>query len=588
MPSLPPSTLILRTTLRLQDNPALEAALHSTTHRLQHIIFPIPSTAVPTPSSVIPTLTDDGTRVACPRFVAWSHPHQWGYHQYVWYLCAIQSLIRDLQHNSNKVLSSLNVHVWKGTPDALARQISRTGNAWWCDVVDDVPLWGALDEALDTYCSSSNPFHRVITHTLLDWRKEGPHWDWLVDEWSASKHKSNHNKMFKTYVGETMATRSSAPNTKCAQRPRRQPSRRQSSRQPSRQPSRTSHSLSHPPRTRRSRRHRQGRRGGGTRRSTSRSHRCVKGFRAHSAKARLTTAPDRFRLGDPLGTPLGGGGDSIHRTVDLEKERRQWTTLMRQRNIVPFELPERFGSCEEWGHYLLKKSVPEMAKSTWDKPSTAPILDVRQFATDPARNTSKLSPFLALGIISPRAAYKQWGQGPAHKQNLERPSSAIAQLLWREEFHAVSRLPGFWTTRTQTQTQTQTKTSEWFWIRENDLDWTITKGNDPALAPFLHATTKHQDLDEALVVLARDGWVHHLRRHIIADYLTRGHCQADWMLGESWFRQTLVDHDACLNRCNWLWLSACAFSTKQLQKRFHYKWADYVRRKSKGVVVGTA
>ena len=87
-----------------------------------------------------------------------------------------------------------------------------------------------------------------------------------------------------------------------------------------------------------------------------------------------------------------------------------------------------------------------------------------------------------------------------------------------------------------------------------------------------------EDTNSSLLMLARDGWIHHLRRHTVADYLTRGHLNADWMLGESWFRQTLLDHDASVNRANWLWLSACDFSTKQLC--MHYSHDTYVRRQS--------
>ena len=87
-----------------------------------------------------------------------------------------------------------------------------------------------------------------------------------------------------------------------------------------------------------------------------------------------------------------------------------------------------------------------------------------------------------------------------------------------------------------------------------------------------------QDTNSSMLMLAKDGWIHHLRRHVIADYLTRGYLDADWMLGESWFRQTLLDHDASVNRGNWLWLSACDFSTAQLCR--HYNHDNYVRRQS--------
>jgi hypothetical protein len=151
-------------------------------------------------------------------------------------------------------------------------------------------------------------------------------------------------------------------------------------------------------------------------------------------------------------------------------------------------------------------------------------------------------------------------------------------------------LDGFWHTR---EDDPQSR----FWKR--DKEWVIWKGDDVRLQPFLQArTTKPmkstqkktattppdatptlmQDTNSSLLMLARDGWIHHLRRHTIADYLTRGYLNADWMLGESWFRQTLVDHDASVNRANWMWLSASDFSTAQLCR--HYNHDDYVRRQS--------
>jgi cryptochrome len=177
-------------------------------------------------------------------------------------------------------------------------------------------------------------------------------------------------------------------------------------------------------------------------------------------------------------------------------------------------------------------------------------------------------------------AYVKW-QGntkPLHKSNAKRPSSAIAQLLWREEFHACSTLSGFWDTRTD-------NAKHHFWKR--DKEWT-TSSTDTSFQKLLCAqatkTVKGkvelmQDTNTSIIMLARDGWIHHLRRHVLADYITRGYLQADWMLGEALFRQCLVDHDASVNRGNWLWLSASDFSTAQLIR--HYNHNDYVRRQSK-------
>ena len=90
--------------------------------------------------------------------------------------------------------------------------------------------------------------------------------------------------------------------------------------------------------------------------------------------------------------------------------------------------------------------------------------------------------------------------------------------------------------------------------------------------------TEWFDANESMCQLWINGWIHHLRRHLVADTLTRGKLGLDWRHGENWFRYTLIDHDAAVNRANWMWLAAVAFSSKQ--KIYHYSSRDYVRRKS--------
>ena len=187
-------------------------------------------------------------------------------------------------------------------------------------------------------------------------------------------------------------------------------------------------------------------------------------------------------------------------------------------------------------------------------------------------------------MLSPRWAFRRWwgASATARAANQAVPSSAVAQLLWRETFHAASRLPHWWATRAK-----HLPRAARFWRHEPDAEkpyggWRVWKSDDadPLYRGWLTATTGAPDLDESLLLLVTDGWVHHLRRHLIADYLTRGKVRADWMLGEQWFRQTLVDHDACINRGNWMWLSAADFSIAQMRR--HYGYKDYVTRHCAG------
>jgi cryptochrome len=59
--------------------------------------------------------------------------------------------------------------------------------------------------------------------------------------------------------------------------------------------------------------------------------------------------------------------------------------------------------------------------------------------------------------------------------------------------------------------------------------------------------------------LAQEGWIHHLARHSVACFLTRGDLWISWEDGARVFDRLLLDADWSLNNGNWMWLSASAF-----------------------------
>ena len=544
--SAPPITLVLRTTFRLHDNPALHYTLHGKSAGVQRIVLPILTDHVDDPESIVPTADPSSGTVPAPRFRSWTQTkqHAWGYHQYTFLLHAIRTFVCDVQKCLPPASRPTIEIVW-GTAAEIVRHVCHPTHGvacrqCVCDVTEDAPMWGTFDALLQKQAKASSAELRwIVTNTLLDWRSDGPHHTFL-----AAWGKSKHNQKMKDYVARQlneMNLTEAVKQTHCGSVVAK--------------PRAVTMSASSTRRNRSCRRTSQ-----------------TRATRSKSVDTRAVVLVGvRFRSGKVIRT---------EGLWALDTEIRMWESVMQNRGIVPF-VPPSGKSCESWALQQLDACAESMARPEWEKPQSASSLDVRQHATNPLRNTSKLSPFFALGVISPRAAYLKWKghSATAASQNAKRPSSAVAQLLWRETFHAASYLPGFWDTREDTSWNDPSPPR--FWCR--DVDWDVTCGDDPKLAPFLRAKTGLADLDQALHVLVRDGWVHHLRRHIIADYLTRGKLKCDWMVGESWFRQTLVDHDACLNRCNWLWLSACEFSTAQLMR--HYGWGTYVQRQSKGVTI---
>lgn len=59
--------------------------------------------------------------------------------------------------------------------------------------------------------------------------------------------------------------------------------------------------------------------------------------------------------------------------------------------------------------------------------------------------------------------------------------------------------------------------------------------------------------------LRTEGWMHHLARHLVACFLTRGDLWVSWELGRDVFEKYLVDADWSINNFSWHWLSCSAF-----------------------------
>ena len=80
-----------------------------------------------------------------------------------------------------------------------------------------------------------------------------------------------------------------------------------------------------------------------------------------------------------------------------------------------------------------------------------------------------------------------------------------------------------------------------------------------ALRRWEGGTTGVPLIDAAMVQLKEVGWLHHLLRHVVACFLTRGQLWIDWEAGRNVFDRHLLDADWAINSANWMWLSATSF-----------------------------
>uniref|UniRef100_A0A8C8BPB8 Cryptochrome/DNA photolyase FAD-binding domain-containing protein n=1 Tax=Otus sunia TaxID=257818 RepID=A0A8C8BPB8_9STRI len=116
------------------------------------------------------------------------------------------------------------------------------------------------------------------------------------------------------------------------------------------------------------------------------------------------------------------------------------------------------------------------------------------------------------------------------------------QLLWREFFYTAT--PNF-TRMVGNPTCLQ---SSWYEDAERLHKWrTGTRYG------FLW-------IDVIMTWLRQEGWIHHLARHAVACFLTRGDLWVSWEEGMEVFEELLLDADYSINAGNWTWQSASAFS----------------------------
>lgn len=131
------------------------------------------------------------------------------------------------------------------------------------------------------------------------------------------------------------------------------------------------------------------------------------------------------------------------------------------------------------------------------------------------------------------------------------PTSLLGQILWREFYYFVGA-----------------NTSNFNRMKGNDIclqvDWKCQNQGDsnPHLEAWTAGKTGFPFIDAVMRQLASEGWVHHLARHAVACFLTRGDLYISWERGMEVFEELLLDADYYLNAGNWMWLSASAFFTQ--------------------------
>ncbi|XP_048858949.1 cryptochrome-1-like isoform X3 [Brienomyrus brachyistius] len=161
-----------------------------------------------------------------------------------------------------------------------------------------------------------------------------------------------------------------------------------------------------------------------------------------------------------------------------------------------------------------------------------------------------LSPYLRFGCLSCRLFYfKLTDLYRKVKKNSSPPLSLYGQLLWREFFYTAA-----------------TTNPRFDKMEGNPICVRIPWDRNPeALAKWAEAKTGFPWIDAIMTQLRQEGWIHHLARHAVACFLTRGDLWINWEEGMKVFEELLLDADWSVNAGSWMWLSCSSF----FQQFFH-------------------
>ena len=162
----------------------------------------------------------------------------------------------------------------------------------------------------------------------------------------------------------------------------------------------------------------------------------------------------------------------------------------------------------------------------------SPILD----------GTSRISPYLALGILSPKRCILEG----LKLNNYEFTSGNkgickwIDEIIWREFYRNI--MYAFPKVSQNQPFQDYTKSIRW-------------RYSEKELEAFYEGKTGFPIVDAGIRQMLSEGWMHNRLRMVVAMFFTKNMLH-DWRLGEKFFMQHLIDGDFSSNNGGWQWSSS--------------------------------
>ncbi len=182
-------------------------------------------------------------------------------------------------------------------------------------------------------------------------------------------------------------------------------------------------------------------------------------------------------------------------------------------------------------------------------------------------DSSKLSPALSLGLISPRMIYWQLKKVEETIKKNQSTYWIWFELLWRDYFYYLHLQKG-----------------DQFFLLEGIMhvnkNWI---GKPTYQDAILEAKTGYPLVDANLIELFQTGWMSNRGRQNVASFMAKI-LQLDWRFGAALFEHFLIDYDVSSNYGNWQYISGVGVDPREdrifnvtLQAKKYDEKGEYIK-----------
>ncbi|KAM0748058.1 cryptochrome [Meredithblackwellia eburnea MCA 4105] len=169
--------------------------------------------------------------------------------------------------------------------------------------------------------------------------------------------------------------------------------------------------------------------------------------------------------------------------------------------------------------------------------------------------STKFSPFLCLGMLSPRLIIQELDQHEKENGSSQNTYWVRFEMLWRDYFLFIARkygttlfkLGGFEEITDPKQAKIKTEPGWW-------KSWDQQGGPDQPALRWMEGRTGVPFIDANMAELRETGFMSNRGRQNVASFLTKD-LQIDWRIGAEYFESHLIDFEPSANYGNWAYVA---------------------------------